>query len=130
VLPNQMEIPPLRILIADDNEMIRKAVRTILETCPGVTVCGEAVDGIDAANKAAQTKPDVVLLDWFMPRMGGADALQLIQAQIPQARVIILTESDAATGRILAEKMNVSGFVIKSEARRDLIPAIESVRDK
>ena len=125
-----MEIPPLRILIADDNETIRKAVRAILETCPEVTVCGEAVDGIDAANKAALLKPDVVLLDWFMPHMGGPDALPLIQVQIPRARIIMLTESDATTGRILAEKMNVSGFVIKSEAHRDLIPAIESVRGK
>jgi CheY-like chemotaxis protein len=84
----------LRILIADDNATIRKLLRERLESEPGCIVCGEAVDGQDAVEKAVEFSPDVVLLDMSMPKLDGWQACKSTRAKVPGTKVLLVTEQD------------------------------------
>ena len=86
----------LRILVADDNEMIRNGLCAVLETRSGWIVCGCAVDGTDAVQKAAKLKPDVILVDVSMPGLNGFEAAECIHEQVPDAEILIVTQQDSA----------------------------------
>ena len=79
------------ILIVDDHEPIRKIVRHVLESETGFEVCGEAVDGYDAIEKAQQLKPDLIILDLSMPRMNGLEAAQKLKKMLPQTPIVLFT---------------------------------------
>ena len=117
----------IRILIADDHEVVRKGIRTLLETHSEWEICGEASTGKDAIAKAAQLKPDVVLLDITMPEASGLEAIPEILKAQPQAKIIVLTMHDSGqmASRVLAA--GASGLVLKSDAARDLILALEAI---
>jgi DNA-binding NarL/FixJ family response regulator len=121
-------LPPFRILIADDHEVVRHGVRTLLQTHDGWEVCGEAVDGRDAVTKAAQLKPHVVVLDIGMPNLNGLDATRDILHDQPDAMVLILTIDE--TEQIVREVLNAGarGFMLKSDAGRDLLSAVEALQ--
>ncbi len=121
-------MPPFRILIADDHEVVRHGVRTLLQTHDGWEVCGEAVDGRDAVAKAAQLKPNVVVLDIGMPNLNGLDATRDILHDEPKAMVLILTIDE--TEQIVREVLNAGarGFLLKSDAGRDLLAAVEALQ--
>jgi DNA-binding NarL/FixJ family response regulator len=122
--------PPLRILIADDNATVRRLLREFLESEPGWTVCGEAVDGNDALAKAARLRPDLLLLDISMPELGGWQACRSIRTQLPELIILIITEHDPDLMQeaIIAE--GVHGFVAKSEAVRTLKGAVTAAMNK
>src|SRR5689334_4714903 len=82
---------PVAILIVDDHTVVRRGLRALLETQPGWTICGEASNGNEAVEKAAQQQPDVVILDIGMPEMNGVVATVRIREVAPQARVLVLT---------------------------------------
>lgn len=86
---------PLRILIADDFELFRRAIRSIISSHTGWTVCGEAVTGIEAVEKAALLRPNVILMDISMPQMNGIEAAQLIRQRFPNVQVIIVSQNDS-----------------------------------
>src|ERR1700690_918770 len=121
-------MPPLRILIADDHEVGRHGVRTLLQTHEGWEVCGEAVDGREAVNKAAQLKPDVVVLDIGMPNLNGLDATRDILHDQPDSMVLILTIDE--TEQIVREVLNAGarGFMLKSDAGGGLLTGGEALQ--
>jgi DNA-binding NarL/FixJ family response regulator len=117
-----------RILIADDHEIVRRGIRTLLENHPGWEVCGEAVDGRDAIEKAAQLRPDLALLDVGMPNLNGLDAARQILAAAPRTRVLILTmhESEQIVREVL--EVGARGFLLKTDAARDMVSAVEALQ--
>jgi DNA-binding NarL/FixJ family response regulator len=119
-----------RILIADDHEVVRRGTRSLLEGHPGWEICGEASDGREAVERCKELKPDLVLLDIGMPNLNGLDAARQIQAICPLTHVLILTiyDSEQMVRDILA--VGARGFVLKSDAGRDLIVAVEAIQHK
>jgi DNA-binding NarL/FixJ family response regulator len=118
----------LRILIADDHEVARKGIRSILESHLGWEVCGEVKDGREAVESASTLKPDVLLLDIGMPNLNGLDAARQILAISPDARILILTvhDSEQMVREVLAA--GARGFLLKSDAGRDLLAAVEALQ--
>jgi DNA-binding NarL/FixJ family response regulator len=119
---------PCRLLIADDHEIVRKGLRSLLAEQPGWQVVAEAGDGREAVDKAKQLKPDVIVLDIAMPSLNGLEATRRILKGAPQAKILILTmhESDRLIHDIL--DAGARGYVLKSDAGRDLVSAVEALR--
>ena len=118
----------LRILIADDHEVVRHGLRALLQAREGWEICGEAVDGRDAVTKAAQLKPDLVILDIGMPNLNGLDAARQILRAEPRTTVLILTIDESE--QVMREVLNAGarGFLLKSDAARDLVAAVEALQ--
>ena len=120
----------LRILIADDHEVARRGIRSLLESRPGWEVCAEAKDGRDAVELATKTKPDLVLLDIGMPNLNGLEAARQILATNPNVAILILTmhDSDHVIREVL--RAGARGFLLKSDAGRDLVAAVDALQSQ
>jgi DNA-binding NarL/FixJ family response regulator len=118
----------LRILIADDHELVRRGLIALLQAHEGWEICGEATDGREAVEKAKQLKPDVVILDVGMPNLNGLAATRQLSRQDPHCKIIVLTITD--TDQIVQEALDAGarGFVLKSDAARDLVSAVEALQ--
>jgi DNA-binding NarL/FixJ family response regulator len=118
---------PIRILVADDHPIVRTGLKTILTNHPGWNVCGEAKSGAEALELANQLCPDVVVMDLNMPGMSGLDALRAIKGRWPEVGVVILTLhfSEPLVREII--KSGARGYVMKSDADRDLVNAVAAV---
>ena len=118
----------LRILIADDHEVVRRGLCTLLQTQEGWEICGEAKDGRQAVEMAKQLKPDVVILDIGMPNLNGLAATRQLAQQGGQQKIIVLTITDS--DQVIREALNAGarGFVLKSDAARDLVSAVEALQ--
>jgi len=117
-----------RIFIADDHEVVRKGLISLLEAQPGWEVCGEAGDGREAVEKAAELKPDIIILDIGMPSLNGLEATRQILKVNPDAKILVLTLHDSDS--VVREVLNAGarGFLLKSDAARDLVAAAEALR--
>lgn len=117
----------VRILIADDHDIVRTGIRSILESEAGWQVCGEATDGHEAVDLAKRLSPDIVVLDFFMPRVNGIDAARQILREKPDQKMLFLTimQSEEAAREIL--QVGATGYVLKSDAGHDLVAAIKTV---
>ena len=117
-----------RILVADDHELVRRGIRVLLENHPGWEVSAEARDGREAVERANELKPDLVLMDIGMPNLNGIDAARQILANSPATHILILTMhySQQVVQEVLA--VGARGFLLKSDAGRDLITAVEAVQ--
>ncbi len=117
----------MRILIADDHEVVRQGLRTILEAKRGWIVCGEASTGREAVEKARQLKPDVVVMDFSMPELNGLEATRQIRKALPQTEVLILTmhDSEQLVRNMLAA--GARGYVLKKDAGNILVKAVEQL---
>ena len=115
------------ILIADDHEVVRRGVRSLLTSRKEWDVCGEAVDGRDAVKKAKELKPDVVVLDISMPDLNGFEAARLIHKEVPQSKILILSQHNVSEMLQTALDSGARGYVSKSEVSRDLLPAVEAI---
>jgi DNA-binding NarL/FixJ family response regulator len=120
----------LRILLADDHEIVRRGLCTLLQKHEGWEICGEASDGREAVEKAKELKPDVVIVDIGMPNLNGLDATRRLLQHDPNFKVIVLTITDA--DQVIREALDAGarGFVLKSDAARDLVSAVEALQTK
>ena len=118
----------LRILLADDHEMVRRGLRSVLEGHEGWEVCGEVGDGRAAVEQAKALQPDIVILDITMPELNGLDAARQIREVAPKAAILILTmhSSERFVREVLAA--GARGYVVKSDAGRVLLEAVETLR--
>jgi DNA-binding NarL/FixJ family response regulator len=121
-------MPALKVLLADDHEILRKGLRSMLEAQRDCEVVGEAGDGRQAVAMAKELNPDVVILDIAMPSLNGLEATRQILKARPQTRVLVLTmhESDPLIREVL--DAGARGYVLKTDAGRDLVTAVESLR--
>ena len=117
----------LRLLVADDHDVVRKGVRALLEEQPGWEVAAEAADGREAVEKAKLVQPDVTILDLSMPGLNGLEAAREILKTVP-TKILILTmyDSDPLVRQTL--EAGARGYLLKSDAARDLISAVEALR--
>lgn len=118
----------LQILIADDHEVARRGIRALLENHPGWEVCAEAKDGREAVDLASKVKPNVTLLDIGMPNLNGLEATRQILASSPEMPILILTMQDADNVVREVLRAGARGFLLKSDAGRDLVAAVEALQ--
>jgi DNA-binding NarL/FixJ family response regulator len=121
-------VAKLRILVADDHEIVRRGTLSLLEGESDLEICGEAVNGRDALDQARATNPDIVILDIGMPSLNGLEAARQILKEFPQTKILILTvhESEQVVREVL--DAGARGFILKSDAARDLVAAVDALR--
>ncbi|HTZ50600.1 MAG TPA: response regulator transcription factor [Spirochaetia bacterium] len=117
----------IRILIADDHAIVRKGLKALLATEKDMTVAGEAENGAEAVDKAAELEPDVILMDIVMPEMDGIEATRRITARRPEARVLVLTSFAADDKVFPAVKAGALGYLLKDSSPEQLLEAIRQV---
>jgi DNA-binding NarL/FixJ family response regulator len=117
----------VRILIADDHELVRHGMRTLFEREPQWTVCGEATTGREALTMAMELKPDLLVLDLALPEMNGIEATRHVRRALPSTAVLIVTIHDSDEVVREAIDAGAAGFVLKAEAGRTLADAVYSI---
>jgi DNA-binding NarL/FixJ family response regulator len=122
-------VSTVRILIADDHDVVRRGLRTLLESQAEWVVVGEVTNGREAVQKAEQEKPDVIVMDLSMPELNGLEATRQILKAMPQTEVLILTvhESEQIVREVL--QAGARGYVLKSDAGRDLVAAVQALSE-
>ncbi|MFD9424384.1 MULTISPECIES: response regulator transcription factor [unclassified Streptomyces] len=121
------EQPPVRVLIADDQAMVREGFAVLLASQPGIEIAGTAADGLEALVKVAELRPDVVLMDVRMPEMDGLEATAQIVASTPDTKVLILTTYDLDEYVYQALCAGASGFLLKDASARQLAEGVRIV---
>ena len=117
----------LRILIADDHDLVRKGLRMLIEEHPGWTVCAEASSGREAVEQAAHTTPDIAVIDISMPDLNGLEATRLIRKSCPKSEVLVITHHDSDEMAAEVLKVGARGYVLKSDSDKDLVQAVEAL---
>jgi DNA-binding NarL/FixJ family response regulator len=115
----------IRVLITDDNEVVREGIESLLAPHDDMIVVGKAVDGLDAVAKASELLPDVILMDGQMPRMEGAEATKRIKEKLPDIKILFLTVYGDYAGDALAA--GASWYLTKDCRRQDLLDAIRTL---
>jgi DNA-binding NarL/FixJ family response regulator len=118
---------PKSILIADDHETTRSLIRSFMESKDGFKVCGEAVDGVDAIEKAKEIKPDLIILDLAMPRMNGAAAASVLKRTMPNVPIILFTMYDEVMGKALAAAVRVDLVLAKPNGLHDMVAHVQDL---
>jgi len=119
----------MRILLADDQALVRGGLRLILDAEPDIEVVAEAADGHEAVARAIETKPDLVLMDIRMPALDGIEATRRLLAELPETRVLILTTFDLDDYVVDAFRAGASGFLLKTAPPPQLVAAVRTVQE-
>ena len=125
----QKSAKEIRILLADDHNVMRAGLKLLLESHPGFKVISEASDGHQALENAIAARPDIAVLDIAMPKLSGIEAAQRINAQLPQTAIIILSMHSDEGYVLRALKSGARGYLLKDSAESDLIQAIKVVSE-
>ena len=123
----EREMGSIRVLLVDDQQIVRQGLATILRYEPGIEVVAEAADGLEAIDLVGDLEPDVVLMDLKMPRLGGIPATRRICRQRPETQVIILTTYDADDLVFEGIKAGARGYLLKDASSEELVAAIRGV---
>jgi DNA-binding NarL/FixJ family response regulator len=115
---------PVKVLIVDDHSLFRQGIAAVLAGQKDLKVVGEASDGLEAVEKARKTIPDVILMDLNMPRYSGLEAIQALQAEMPQVNVLVLTVSEMEADLFAAVKFGAKGYLLKKAEPDELVHAI------
>ena len=117
----------MRILVADDNEQVRRGVMNILASRESWEICGEAKDGEEAIHKAQQLRPDLILLDISMPGLNGLETARLLRQDLCMAKILVMSQHDPI--HLLPQAIEAGAYacVDKSRLSTDLLPAIQSI---
>jgi DNA-binding NarL/FixJ family response regulator len=116
-----------RILIADDHDVVRDGLRRLLEAQPNCEVVAEAPDGKEAIAKAIETKPDIAVVDYSLPILNGIEVTRQIRSRLPRTEVLIFTIQDDQTVIDQLLRAGAKGYVLKTDAKRQLLEAIDSL---
>jgi DNA-binding NarL/FixJ family response regulator len=118
---------PVRLVLADDHEIMRVGLRSLLEAQLNWSVVGEAIDGEEAVEMVLSLKPDVALLDIAMPKISGLEAAREILLQVPRTKILLLSAHDST--QVIADVLDsgAKGYVLKSDAARDLVAAVQAL---
>jgi DNA-binding NarL/FixJ family response regulator len=125
-----MAVSSYRVLVADDHGVVRHGVRLLLESQPGVEVCGEARTGREAIDYVKKEKPDLLILDLTMPEMKGLEAVQAIRKESPSTDVLILTMHFSEELAREVRRCGALGYVLKSDADTELLAALDHARHR
>jgi DNA-binding NarL/FixJ family response regulator len=117
----------VRILVVDDFEPFRRFVCALLAARPELQVIGEASDGLQAMQKAEELQPDLILLDIGMPALNGIEAAHRISRLVPAAKILFVSQENDADVVSAALSNGAKGYVLKLDANRELLPAVESI---
>ena len=120
---------PIRVLVVDDHALFRRGLQMVLEQEEDIEVVGEAGDGAEAVERAADAVPDIVLMDVRMPKRGGIDACTAIKDAVPSAKIIMLTISDEEADLYDAIKAGASGYLLKEISIEEVAAAIRAVNE-
>jgi DNA-binding NarL/FixJ family response regulator len=115
---------PIRVLVVDDQLLIRESIAALLDIQPGITVVGTAGDGREAIDRALESRPDVVLMDVRMPIMDGIEAVAVLRQRAPDCRVMMLTTFDDEEYVVQALRTGASGYLLKDRPARELAEAV------
>ncbi|NNF51641.1 MAG: response regulator transcription factor [Gammaproteobacteria bacterium] len=118
----------LRILVADDHTIVRQGVISLLEESGEVTVVAEAGDGMEAVEKALETRPDIAILDLTMPRLNGLEAVRRIHDELPDTRILVLTVHEEDEYVIPIVRAGASGYLVKDAAVKELMSAVRALK--
>ncbi|NHQ93226.1 response regulator transcription factor [Janthinobacterium lividum] len=121
------DTPPIRILIADDHQLLLDGISALLRSFTGVELVGQASDGQQALQQFIALQPDITLMDLQMPVLNGLDAITAIRALQPQARIIVLTTYKGDSLALRAIHAGACGYLLKSSLRHELLAAIQNV---
>jgi DNA-binding NarL/FixJ family response regulator len=118
---------PIRVLVVDDHEPWRRFVTTTLQNTEHFVVLGEAADGLDAVQMVKQLQPDLVLLDIGLPRLNGIEAAKQIARVSPHSKILFVSENRSRDIAEAAMETRATGYLVKSDAGNELLPAVEAV---
>ena len=117
----------MRVLIADDHAIIREAIRALLETRGDLDVVAQAATGWEALAMARETTPDLAVVDFRLPELSGLDLIVALKKELPTLEVLIYTMEDQEELRLAALQAGASGYVLKPDTERQLLPAIDAL---